>query len=120
MSALAAARSIHAANQKDVVELLTKLKVARAALKVSGDLVAKEAAKAMKEKISTTLPKPTVKPKVTVGKLSVKKAAVCKPYVPVKRGRPSDGSCNACKRLLLGKKGGKPHTCGRIPYSRIG
>ena len=104
-------------------ELVTQLKIARAALKVSGDLLAKETVKAEREKLAKVLPKQAVKPKAEVGKVVkalTKKSVVCKPYVPVKRGRPSSGECNACKRLLLGLKGGKPHVCGRVPYSRIG
>ena len=100
------------------------MKEARAALRVSGDAVVKEVREEEKRKLAKAvpkpLPKPTVKPKAEgVKKDHLKKPAICKPVVPAKRGRPSSGECNACKRLLLGLKGGKPHTCGRVPYSRI-
>ena len=36
--------------------------------------------------------------------------AVCSAY------RPSE--CNACRRRVLGKPGGKAHTCGKIKYAR--
>ena len=126
MAALATARAVHAANQKRVLDLVSQRKEARAAFKVSGDAVAKEVREEEKKKLAKLLPKPPAKPKVD-GATKVNetkkhhlKPAVCKPVAPVKRGRPSSGECNACKRLMLGLKGGKPHTCGRVPYSRIG
>ena len=124
MSRVATARAIHIANQNVVTDLVNKLKEARAAVKVSGDNLAKEIKLEEEAKIMKMMgPSKWVKPtkKVPVIK-KTEKSAKCQPFVPVKRGRgrPSDGSCNACKRLLAGKKGGRPHICGRIPYSRLG
>ena len=122
MGLLSAARLVHAKNTSIVNDLVFKLKLARAAMKVSGDAVAKEVSKEEKQKIGKLSPPPKVPPTKPV-KGSVKFIVKgCKPGAPAKRGRgrPTDGECNACKRLLAGKKGGKPHTCGRVPYSRIG
>ena len=117
---VSAARLVHEANQKAVNEALTKLKLAKAAWRVSGLALEREVAKAERAKLDKLSPP---KLKATVPKMTKaigKKAKVCKPLVPAKRGRPSSGECNACKRLLLGLKGGKRHICGRVPSSRIG
>ena len=47
--------------------------------------------------------KPTVKKPLT-------KATVCSPYSPA--------TCNACRRRVMGLKGGKAHTCGKIKWHR--
>ena len=119
MGLLSAARLVHAANTRAVADLVFKLKLARAAQKVSGDAVAREVVQEERNKLAKLSPKPKATVK-KMGKPLGKKGTICKPCEPAKRGRPSSGECNACKRLLAGKKGGKPHTCGRIPYSRIG
>ena len=90
-------------------QLLTKAKVAEERERVAAlnpSLVSKST------KATTT--KTTAKSKA----VSAKVAAKCVPFV--KRGRPTDGSCNACKRRLAGLKGGKAHTCGKTPYARVG
>ena len=119
MVGVSAARILHAANTKRVNELVNQLKEARAKMKVSGEAVAREVAQEERMKLAKLTPKPKASVAKVI-KVAKKQDLVCKPFVPAKRGRPSSGECNACKRLLLGKKGGKPHICGRVPYSRIG
>ena len=112
-SSVSAARAVHAANTKWLTDALFQVKLARAACKASGDIVAREVGKEQKDKIAN------VKPKVVVGKKQPKvKGAVCKVIAKSIRGRPSSGECNQCRRVLMGLKGGKAHTCGRIPYNR--
>ena len=124
MAAIALARAIHQANVKKVEDAVLKLKEARAAAKASGDNLMKEKKKEEVAKVKSLMgPSKLVKPvKAVSGVKKTVKPMLCKPFVPVKQGpgRPSDGSCNACKRLLAGKKGGKPHICGRVRYSRLG
>ena len=134
MSALATAKAIHAANAKRLLSLREQLQEAQVAYRVSGAVVERETRLEEKKKLEARLPKlvakslakaapaPTTKSTVKgVRGAHLKKAvSVCPPCgVPRKVGRPSSGECNACKRLLLGKKGGKPHTCGRVRYSRM-
>ena len=112
-SSVSTARAVHAANVKWMNEAQFQLKLARAACKASGDVVAREVGKEQKDKIANA------KPKVVVGKKQPKaKGAVCKVIAKSIRGRPSSGECNQCRRVLMGWKGGKAHTCGKIPYSR--
>ena len=91
------------------------VKLARAAVKASGDQLAKEVARDQKEKMARASPKATAR-----SKPGVKKAVLCKPFVRMV-GRPvnESGACNQCRWLLSGKKGGKPHTCGKLPYVRL-
>ena len=123
MAAVALARAIHQANVKKVEDAVLKLEEARAAAKASGENLMKDK-KEEAAKISSLMgPSKLVKPvKAVSGVKKTVKPMLCKPFVPVKQGpgRPSDGSCNACKRLLAGKKGGRPHICGRVRYSRLG
>ena len=75
--------------------------------------MAKEVGKEQKDKIANA------RPTVGVGrKQPTAKGKVCKVIAKPSRGRPSSGECNQCRRLLMGLKGGKAHTCGKIPYNR--
>ena len=85
MSRVATARAIHEANQKVVTDLVNKLKEARAAVKVSGDNLAKEIKLEEKAKIMKMMgPSKWVKPtkKVPVIKKTEKPG-----YVPTLRPR---------------------------------
>ena len=96
-----AARLVHAENVKAVTNLVNQLKLARAKMKASGDVVAREVIKEERAKLAKLTPQP----KAAVGKVVkavVKQGKICKPFVPAKRGRPSSGECYGFRGFLLG------------------
>ena len=92
----------------------------------AGSLYQRAAVEEVKERVAALAPAMVARPSKKTPTKTAKtaavsaKVAVCRPRVPIKRGRPTDGSCNACKRRLAGLKGGKAHTCGRPRYARFG
>ena len=124
-SALATARAVFDGHNKAVVSLQAKLKEALAARAVAAKVVAREAARAEREKLSKPVPLKAAKAtKATTAMRTVKKSiskqhSVCAPCAPAKRRRPAQPGCNACRRLLDGYKSfSKPHTCGKVLWAR--
>ena len=122
----AAALALYLKGQKEVAELKAKLKLAQSKTLAAGTLYQRAIVAEEKERVAALAPamvaRPSKKTPTKTAKMAAvsAKVAVCRPFVPVKRGRPTDGSCNACKRRLMGLKGGKAHTCGRPRYARFG
>ena len=122
----ASAAALFAKRQKDLDAARALVKERQSLLFVAGQLLTKAKVAEERERVAALNPSLVARstkatPTKTTAKskaVSAKVAAKCVPFV--KRGRPADGSCNACKRRVAGLKGGKAHTCGKIPYTRTG
>ena len=93
------------ANRRKVLE--AELREVKIKQRFWDNEVAKHVRRAEKVSLlSEQKPKPD-KPKVIK---TLTKAIVCSPYSPE--------TCNACRRRVMGLKGGKAHTCGKIKWHR--
>ena len=124
----ASAAALFAKRQQDLDAARALVKERQSLLFVAGQLLPKAKVAEEKERVAALNPSLVARstkatPTKTTAKskaVSAKVAAKCVPFKPAKRGRPTDGMCNFCKWRLAGLKGGKAHTCGKIPYTRIG
>ena len=124
----ASVAALFAKRQKDFDAAKALVKERQSLLFVAGQLLTKAKVAEERERVAALNPSLVARstqatPTKTTAKskaLSSKVAAECVPFKPVKRGRPTDGLCNACKRRAAGLRGGKAHTCGKTPYARTG
>ena len=122
----ASAAALFAKRQQDLDAARALVKERQSLLFVAGQLLTNAKVAEERERVAALNPSLVARstkatPTKTTAKskaVSAKVAAKCVPFV--KRGRPTDGSCNACKRRLAGLKGGKAPTCGKTPYARTG